>query len=93
VTTPVLAAPTRPIDPVQPQPPLIAPPPPPQHQPYSDKPVRRLGMLVDDSVLDIPAFKRRGGDTRGGPTRVGQTELLEDDDKLDIPAFLRKPGN
>jgi cell division protein FtsZ len=93
VTTPVLAAPTRPIDPIQPQPPLIAPPPPPQHQPYADKPVRRLGMLVDDSVLDIPAFKRRGGDARGGPTRVGQTELIEDDDKLDIPAFLRKPGN
>ena len=93
ITTPVLAAPTRPIDPIQPQPPLAPPPPLPQHQPYAGKPVRRLGLLVDDSVLDIPAFKRKAGDSRGGPTRVGQGELLEDDDKLDIPAFLRKPGS
>ncbi|MGH7840998.1 MAG: cell division protein FtsZ [Candidatus Binataceae bacterium] len=90
VTTPVLAAPTRPIDPVQPQPPLM--PPPPQNQLYGGRPVRKLGLLVDDSVLDIPAFKRRAGENRGGPVKVGQTELLESDDKLEIPAFLRKPG-
>jgi cell division protein FtsZ len=91
VTTPILAAPTRPIDPVQPQPPLM--PPPPQNQPFNGRPVRKLGLLVDESVLDIPTFKRRAGENRGGPTRVGQTtELLESDDKLDIPAFLRKPG-
>jgi cell division protein FtsZ len=93
VTTPILAAPTRPIETVHPQPPLIAPPPPPANQPFS-KPVRKLGMLVDESVLDIPTYKRRAGESRGGPTRLGQTtELLESDDKLDIPAFLRKPGS
>ncbi|HLW71762.1 MAG TPA: cell division protein FtsZ [Candidatus Binataceae bacterium] len=92
VTTPIMAAPTRPIDPVQPQPPLMPPPPPAQNQPFNGKPVRKLGLLVDDSVLDIPTFKRRADENRGGPTKVGQTELLESDDKLDIPAFLRKPG-
>ncbi len=25
-----------------------------------NRPVRRMGMIVDDSTLDIPAFKRRG---------------------------------
>src|SRR5260370_448762 len=35
-----------------------APPPPPQNQIYN-RPVRRLGMIVDDNTLDIPAFKRR----------------------------------
>jgi hypothetical protein len=48
-------------------------------------------MIVDDSTLDIPAFKRKAGENRGGPTRLGQNEMVEEDDKLDIPAFLRKP--
>jgi cell division protein FtsZ len=94
VTAPVQAAPTRPIE-MQPQsqglPPLPpAPPPlPPQAQMFRGKPVRRLGMIVDDSSLDIPAFKRRNAEQPGGPTRLGQ-DGLESDDKLDIPAFLRK---
>ncbi len=92
VTTPVQAAPTRPIDPIQAQPSvMMAPPPPPPQNQFFNKPVRRLGMVVDDSTLDIPAFKRRGHENRGGPTRVDQNEMVENDDKLDIPAFLRKP--
>jgi hypothetical protein len=48
-------------------------------------------MIVDDSTLDIPAFKRKAGENRNGPTRLNQNDMIEDDDKLDIPAFLRKP--
>jgi hypothetical protein len=92
VTTPVQAAPTRPIDSIQAQPSvMMAPPPPPPQNQIFNKPVRRLGMVVDDSTLDIPAFKRRSNENRGGPTRVDQNEMVENDDKLDIPAFLRKP--
>ncbi|HKV53768.1 MAG TPA: cell division protein FtsZ [Candidatus Binataceae bacterium] len=97
VTAPVQAAPTRPID-IQPQPvismpapPLPPPPPPPsQGQMFHGKPVRRLGLIIDESSLDIPAFKRRNGEQGNGPTRIGQ-DGLDSDDKLDIPAFLRKP--
>jgi cell division protein FtsZ len=93
ITAPVNAAPTRPIDPIQspiqPQIPLPPPIQPTQNQMFAGKPIRRLGLIVDESTLDIPTFKRRAGvDT--GPTRVGQTETLENDDKLEIPAFLRK---
>jgi cell division protein FtsZ len=97
ITAPVVAAPTRPIEPVQPQiplPPPIQPTPiqPTQNQMFAGKPIRRLGMIVDESTLDIPTFKRRaGGDP--GPTHVGQTDTLENDDKLEIPAFLRKPND
>ncbi len=88
VTAPVLAAPTRPIE-IQPQPAPMPPSPPLQSQMFHGKPVRRLGMIIDESTLDIPAFKRRNNEPGGGPTRLGQ-EGLENDDKLDIPAFLRK---
>ncbi len=93
ITAPVNAAPTRPIDPIQspiqPQIPLPPPIQPTQNQMFAGKPIRRLGLIVDESTLDIPTFKRRaGGDI--GPTRVGQTEPLDNDDKLEIPAFLRK---
>jgi cell division protein FtsZ len=96
ITAPVNAAPTRPIDPIQspiqPQIPLPPPIQPTQNQIFAGKPVRRLGLIVDESTLDIPTFKRRaGGDA--GPTRVGQTETLENDDKLEIPAFLRKQND
>jgi cell division protein FtsZ len=88
VTAPVQAAPTRPMD-LQPQP-LAMPAPPPapplQSQMFHGKPVRRLGMIIDESSLDIPAFKRRNNEG-GGPTRL---DGLENDDKLDVPAFLRK---
>jgi cell division protein FtsZ len=97
ITAPVVAAPTRPIEPVQPQmplPPPIQPTPiqPTQNHMFAGKPIRRLGMIVDESTLDIPTFKRRAGvDT--GPARVGQTDTIENDDKLEIPAFLRKPND
>ncbi len=64
-------------------------PPPLQSQMFHSKLVRRLGMIIDESSLDIPAFKRRNAEQAAGPTRIGQ-EGLETDDKLDIPAFLRK---
>jgi cell division protein FtsZ len=91
ITAPVQAAPTRPIE-LQPPAAAATPPPLPipplQSQMFHGKPVRRLGLIVDDSSLDIPAFKRRN-EQGNGPTRLGQ-EGLESDDKLDIPAFLRK---
>jgi cell division protein FtsZ len=92
VTAPVLAAVTRPMEPIEERPTLMpVPPPTAQNQMFQGKPVRRLGMIVDDSSLDIPAFKRRASENAGGPTRIGQPDdTLESDDKLDIPAFLRK---
>ena len=96
ITAPVQASITRPME----QQPLIAPPVqptavssiPPRATSFGGKPVRRLGMIVDENSLDIPAFKRRSGDVqRGGPTRLGHNEAIENEDKLDIPAFLRKP--
>lgn len=95
ITTPVMAAQTRPIDSIQPQPTathsVTAPPPPPTNPVFQNRPVRRLGMIVDDSTLDIPAFKRRAEAGREGPNRMAQNDAIENDDKLDIPAFLRKP--
>ena len=64
---------------------------PPQAQMFGGKPVRRLGLIVDESSLDIPAFKRRASERSGGPTRLAADETVDNDDKLDIPAFLRKP--
>jgi cell division protein FtsZ len=96
ITAPVQAAVTRPVDPFETMPPIhpapTMPPPPPSNM-FSGKPVRRLGMIIDESSLDIPAFKRRAGaaENPSGPTRISsQTEPLDADDKLDIPAFLRK---
>ncbi len=98
VTAPVQASVTRPMEQIQQ--PLIAQPPaqpavssiPPHATSYGGKPVRRLGMIVDENSLDIPAFKRRNGEAqRGGPTRISANDSIENDDKLDIPAFLRKP--
>ena len=54
------------------------------------KPIRRMGLIVDESSLDIPAFKRRGEDTGNGSERLEPNSLLDGDDKLDIPTFLRK---
>ncbi len=90
ITAPIQAAVTRPVDPVtvQPPPPTL-PPPPPQQRMFGGKPVRRMGMIVDDG-LDIPAFKRRGADPNAALERAEPTELGEHDDKLDIPTFLRK---
>ena len=72
VTTPILASSTRPVDASELRPyprdgviasdadaaePAAARPLPPLPQ---NRPVRKMGMIVDDSTLDIPAFKRRG---------------------------------
>ncbi|MBV8454076.1 MAG: hypothetical protein JOZ29_17650, partial [Deltaproteobacteria bacterium] len=86
ITAPVQAVSTRPID-LQPQP--MPSPPPSQSQMFHGKPVRRLGMIIDESTLDIPAFKRRNSEQGAGPIHLGE-EGVENDDKLDIPAFLRK---
>ena len=90
ITAPIQAAATRPVDPatVQPTAPTL-PPPPPQQRMFSSKPVRRMGMIVDDG-LDIPAFKRRGADQNAMLERNEPSEMGEHDDKLDIPTFLRK---
>ncbi|MGZ3510895.1 MAG: cell division protein FtsZ [Candidatus Binataceae bacterium] len=90
ITAPIQAAATRPVDPATAHPPApTLPPPPPQQRMFGGKPVRRMGMIVDDG-LDIPAFKRRGADPhameRSEPSELGS----EQDDKLDIPTFLRK---
>ena len=102
VTAPVQASVTRPLEQIQ-QPLIAQPSAPPSVQPvlsaipphattYGGKPVRRLGLLVDENSLDIPAFKRRNGEAqRGGPTRLSPNDAIENEDKLDIPAFLRKP--
>jgi hypothetical protein len=84
------AAATRPVDPATVQPPApTLPPPPPQQRMFGGRPVRRMGMIVDDG-LDIPAFKRRGADLNSMSDRAEPSELGEADDKLDIPTFLRK---
>ena len=89
ITAPIQAAVTRPVDPVTGSPRTPLPPPPPQKRMFGGKPVRRMGMIVDDG-LDIPAFKRRGADPNAALERAEPTELGEHDDKLDIPTFLRK---
>jgi len=90
ITTAIQAAATRPVDPatVQPAAPTL-PPPPPQQRMFGGRPVRRMGMIVDDG-LDIPAFKRRGAYLNSMSDRAEPSELGEADDKLDIPTFLRK---
>jgi cell division protein FtsZ len=86
ITQPIQAAATRPVESPHAQPP--PPPPPGQSKMFPNKPIRRLGLLVDDS-LDIPTFKRRAQEAGfGGPTKLAESG--EEDDKLDIPTFLRK---
>ena len=90
ITTAIQAAATRPVDPATVQAPApTLPPPPPQQRMFGGRPVRRMGMIVDDG-LDIPAFKRRGADLNSMSDRAEPSELGEADDKLDIPTFLRK---
>jgi cell division protein FtsZ len=100
VTTPIMASSTRPVDanelrplsssmashPAPPSPPPLRPLPPlPQN-----RPVRKMGMIVDDSTLDIPAFKRRGETPSLLDEKLEPERLAEADDKLDVPTFLRK---
>jgi len=45
-----------------------------------NKPVRRMGLVVDDNTLDIPAFRRRGEDSG-----------LADGEKLEPQLAARRP--
>jgi len=89
VTTPIAAASTRPVDPMEAKP---AAPAAGQVRMFpGNKPVRRMGMIVDDNTLDIPAFRRRGEETElAEGEKLEPNSLLDGDDKLDIPTFLRK---
>ncbi|HVA69600.1 MAG TPA: cell division protein FtsZ [Candidatus Binataceae bacterium] len=85
-TSPSVArAPQLTMAPLAPLPPLPAPP----QKNLANRPIRRMGLIVDDG-LDIPAFKRRGAEQNPGAAHPEPTEMGEDDDKLDIPTFLRK---
>jgi cell division protein FtsZ len=89
VTTPIAAASTRAVDPMEVKP---AAPAAGQVRMFpGNKPIRRMGMVVDDSTLDIPAFRRRGEDSElADGEKLEPNSLLDGDDKLDIPTFLRK---
>jgi cell division protein FtsZ len=93
ITTQIASAATRPVDPAEASPahpqPISAPTPGPRSFP-GGKPVRRMGLIVDESSLDIPAFKRRTEDRSVGGEKLEPNALLDPDDKLDIPTFLRK---
>lgn len=82
VTAPVQAGATRPVEPRQ-------PPPPAQVKMFAGKPVRRLGLIVDDS-LDIPTFKRRAEEAGYSPANLEPHQLADSDDNLEVPTFLRK---
>src|SRR6266481_3471711 len=91
VTTPIAAASTRAVDPME----VKQPAPTAQAGQVrmfpGNKPVRRMGLVVDDSTLDIPAFRRRGVDSGlADGEKLEPNSLLDGDDKLDIPTFLRK---
>ncbi|HXW83072.1 MAG TPA: cell division protein FtsZ [Candidatus Binataceae bacterium] len=97
LTTQISAAATRPVDPLEmrpiiPEPRPSSPAPVPGARVYpAGKPVRKMGLIIDESTLDIPAFKRRGEEGEaGGEEKLEPNALLESDEKLDIPTFLRK---
>jgi cell division protein FtsZ len=94
VTTPIHAASTRPVDAMEmrpmPPPSMMANNPPAQVRQFPQgKPVRKMGMVVDDNTLDIPAFKRRG-EAAAIEEKLDPDRMVEGDDKLDVPTFLRK---
>jgi cell division protein FtsZ len=93
ITTPIQAAMTHPVDPMdlqsEPRPAMSA-----QIRSFpSGKPVRKMGRIDDESVLDIPAFRRRAEDSDFGSEKLEPNSLIDGDDKLDIPTFLRKHPN
>ncbi len=90
ITALVQAAVTRPVDPAQ-------APAPAGHtvRPIANpnRPVRKMGMVVDESAFDIPTFKRRSeeaGHNSAVAVKLEPNQLLDGDDNLDIPTFLRK---
>ncbi len=84
VTAPIQASSTRPVA-AHEAPTLTVSPP----RSVPNKPVRRMGLIVDDG-LDIPTFKRRAEEQGYGTMKLEPTKLLDDEDSLDIPTFLRK---
>ena len=82
ITAPVQSASTRPIDPV-------GEPAQAQVKLFANKPVRRLGLIVDES-LDIPTFKRRAQESGQGAVKLEPGNQVDNNDDLDVPTFLRK---
>ncbi len=87
ITAPIQAAATRSVDPAE-APTLTVSPAKMQ----SGKPIRRLGLIVDDS-LDVPTFKRRAEEAGYGAIKLEPSQLLDGEDNLDIPTFLRKQAD
>src|SRR5215469_4885081 len=84
VTAPVQSAATRPMEPVS-----EPVPSPSQVKMFPSKPVRRLGLIVDES-LDIPTFKRCTQESGQGQVKLEPGNQLANNDDLDVPTFLRK---
>ena len=84
ITAPIQAAATRSVDPSEAPTLSVSPAKMP-----SNKPIRRLGLIVDDS-LDVPTFKRRAEEAGYGTIKLEPSQLMDGDDNLDIPTFLRK---
>jgi cell division protein FtsZ len=83
ITAPVQSAATRPMEPSAEQ---VAPS---QVKMFPNKPVRRLGLIVDES-LDIPTFKRRAQESGQKEIKLEPGNQLDNNDDLDVPTFLRK---
>jgi cell division protein FtsZ len=87
ITAPIQTAATRPVDPFEAGTSLAVEAK--RAAPAPSRPVRKMGLIVDDS-LDIPTFKRRSEEAGYGTVRLEPSSLLDGDDDLDIPTFLRK---
>jgi cell division protein FtsZ len=83
ITAPVQSAATRPMEPSG------EPVTPAQVKMFPNKPVRRLGLLVDES-LDIPTFKRRAQESGQKEVKLEPGNQVDNNDDLDVPTFLRK---
>jgi cell division protein FtsZ len=91
ITAPIQAIATRAIDPMESQPAAeVIFKPPAQNLPR--KPVRKMGLIVDDS-LDIPTFRRRAEEAGYSAVKLEPSQLLEGEDNLDVPTFLRKQAD
>ncbi|HTY54881.1 MAG TPA: hypothetical protein VMB26_06775, partial [Candidatus Binataceae bacterium] len=84
VTAPIQSAPTRVVEPSEAPTLSMAPVKNP-----TNKPIRRMGLIVDDS-LDVPTFKRRAEEAGYGAIKLEPSQLVDSEDNLDIPTFLRK---
>ncbi len=87
ITSPIQAAATRSVDPAEAPTLTVSPAKMP-----SGKPIRRLGLIVDDS-LDVPTFKRRAEEAGYGAIKLEPSQLIDGEDNLDIPTFLRKQAD